>query len=123
MTAGVFHHRAIGPEMPATPLAQLLADHEFTARHVGPDSDELARMLSVLEVASVDELLDQTIPTNIRDDTALALPPARSEAAVLAALRELADRNGSRRSLIGMGYTPTITPGVIQRIMLESPAW
>ncbi|MFV0308608.1 MAG: aminomethyl-transferring glycine dehydrogenase [Desertimonas sp.] len=108
---------------PPTPLADLSPDDEFPARHIGPDDNDLARMLATLGVADLDELLGQTVPASIRDDTPLALPPARSEAAVLAALRELAGRNGARRSLIGMGYHDTITPGVIQRNVLEDPAW
>ncbi len=106
-----------------TPLAQLTSHDEFIARHIGPSSDELARMLDVLGVASLDELLDQTVPAAIRSDRPLDLPPARSEAEVLAALRDLADRNAPRTSLIGMGYSPTLTPGVIQRNVLEDPAW
>jgi len=112
------------PASAAAPtLAALTDDGDFVTRHVGPSPDEVARMLDELGVASVDELLDQTVPEAIRDDAPLDLPAARSEAAVLAALRAFADRNEARTSLIGMGYTGTITPGVIQRNVLENPAW
>ena len=75
-------------QQPATtPLAP--AD-EFVRRHVGPTADELGQMLATLGVDSLDVLLDETLPEAIRDD-ALELPPARSEPAVLAALRTLAD--------------------------------
>ncbi len=106
-----------------TPLAQLTADDEFVARHVGPTADDLARMLKVIGVASLDELLAQTVPAEIRSDRPLDLPPARSEAEVLATLRDLAADNAPRTSLIGMGYSPSLTPGVIQRNVLENPAW
>jgi glycine dehydrogenase len=106
-----------------TPLAQLTSQHEFAARHIGPTPDDVDRMLAVIGAVSLEELLDQTVPASIRTDTPLDLPPARSEADVLAALRRLADRNAPRTSLIGMGYSPTLTPGVIQRNVLEDPAW
>ena len=95
---------------------------DFVRRHVGPNDDELGEMLATLGVDSLDGLLDETLPESIRDD-ALELPPARSEPEVLAALRDLASENRPRRSLIGMGYYPTVTPGVIQRNVLENPAW
>ena len=95
---------------------------DFVRRHVGPNEDELRHMLATLGVGTLDELLDQTLPASIRDDS-LALPAARSETGVLAALRDLATENRPRTSLIGMGYYPTVTPAVIQRNVLESPAW
>ena len=104
-----------------TPLAQLI--DEFVDRHVGPTEPELERMLDVIGAKSLDELLDQTVPASIRSEVALDLPAARTEAEVLAALRTLAARNAARTSLIGMGYTGTVTPPVIQRNLLENPAW
>ena len=95
---------------------------DFVRRHVGPDDDELRHMLDTLGVDSLEALLDETLPQSIRDDT-LDLPAARSEPDVLGALRRLAAENRPRRSLIGMGYYPTVTPGVIQRNVLENPAW
>ncbi len=80
-------------------------------------------MLAALGVGSLDELLDQAVPETIRDRTPLALPGAVSEAGVLARLRELADANEVFTSLLGMGYSGTLTPPVIQRNVLESPAW
>ena len=106
-----------------TPLEQLTDGDEFAPRHIGPTEDDLARMLDVVGAASLEDLLDQTVPASIRVDRPLDLPPARSEADVLAALRALAGRNHVRTSLIGMGYSPTHTPGVIQRNVLEDPAW
>ena len=74
-------------------------------------------------VKDLDDLLAQTVPASIRSDHVLQLPPPRSEAEVLAALRQFAARNQARTSLIGMGYTGTFTPPVIQRNVLEDPAW
>ncbi len=63
------------------------------------------------------------VPPSIRDDRPLAVPEARDEAAVLAALRELAEQNHPRTSLIGTGWYATVTPPVIRRNVLENPAW
>ncbi len=106
-----------------TPLDQLGDEREFAPRHIGPTDAELARMLDVVGAASLEDLLEQTVPAAIRSAAPLDLPPARSEAQVLAELRERAGRNHVRTSLIGMGYSPTHTPAVIQRNVLEDPAW
>ena len=80
-------------------------------------------MLAALDVASVAELVDRAVPEAIRDRLPLDLPAGLTEAEALARLRELADRNRVLTSLIGMGYSGTITPPVIQRNVLENPAW
>jgi glycine dehydrogenase len=80
-------------------------------------------MLRTIGVASVDELLAQTVPPPIRLDAPLDLPGPRRESHVLAELRQLAAQNRSVTSLIGMGYTGTVTPPVIKRNVLENPAW
>ena len=80
-------------------------------------------MLAVLGVATVDELLDQTVPAAIRMTEALDLPGPRTVSDVLGELRALAGQNERRTSLIGMGYSGTITPPVIARNVLENPAW
>jgi glycine dehydrogenase len=95
----------------------------FERRHVGPDADQQARMLATLDYPSLDALSDAAVPAAIRRDRPLALPEARSETEALAALEALAGRNRVLTSLIGMGYSDTITPPVIQRNVLESPAW
>ncbi|MEX2255325.1 MAG: aminomethyl-transferring glycine dehydrogenase [Acidimicrobiia bacterium] len=94
----------------------------FVTRHVGPDSDEQRAMLDALGLESLDDLVARAVPGVIRDDS-LELPPAGDEAAVLIRLRALAARNEVRTTLIGLGYSDTITPAVIQRNVLESPAW
>jgi glycine dehydrogenase len=95
----------------------------FADRHLGPRPEDVERMLATLGVATLDELIEQAVPKSIRTDQPLALPAARSEPEVLAVLRELAKRNQVVTSLIGAGYHGTHTPGVIQRNVLEDPAW
>ncbi|HEY3724730.1 MAG TPA: aminomethyl-transferring glycine dehydrogenase, partial [Acidimicrobiia bacterium] len=95
----------------------------FADRHIGPDPAEQATMLRALGYESLDALSDAAVPPAIRTDGALDLPPALTEPEALAALRGLADRNQVFTSLIGMGYSGTVTPGVILRNVLESPAW
>ncbi len=95
----------------------------FVARHVGPDAAEQQAMLDVLGLASLAELAEQAVPAAIRNPEPLDLPEARSETETLAALRELAGGNRVFTSLIGCGYSDTITPAVIRRNVLENPAW
>ncbi|HEY3671831.1 MAG TPA: aminomethyl-transferring glycine dehydrogenase, partial [Acidimicrobiia bacterium] len=84
---------------------------------------EVEQMLAALDVSSVAELVDRAVPESIRERAPLDLPVGRTEADVLARMRELADRNEVLVSLIGQGYSGTITPPVIQRNLLENPAW
>ncbi|MEO6502274.1 MAG: aminomethyl-transferring glycine dehydrogenase [Jatrophihabitantaceae bacterium] len=96
----------------------------FSARHIGvTEPADQAVMLKALGFGSLDELLTAAIPQSIRTTLELALPPASSEAEVAAELRALAARNSLRASMIGLGYYDTITPPVIRRNVLESPAW
>ena len=80
-------------------------------------------MLDALGLADLDALIERTVPRAIRHEQPLALPPARSEAEALAALRRLASQNRRMRSFIGLGYYDCHTPSVIQRNVLENPAW
>ncbi|WP_396275670.1 aminomethyl-transferring glycine dehydrogenase [Gordonia sp. AC31] len=99
----------------------------FVDRHVGPDADETRRMLEAIGAASLDDLAHRVIPAVIADeldsDVLGALPAPLSESAVLAQLGDLAARNTVARSMIGLGYYGTHTPGVILRNVLENPAW
>jgi len=96
---------------------------EFIQRHIGPSEEEQAKMLSDLELSSIDELVRQVVPDSIllRGDN--KLPDGCSEQEALTELKELAGRNKVKRSLIGQGYYGTITPPVIQRNVFENPAW
>ena len=105
------------PARPAAPAGC------FADRHIGPSDGDAAKMLASLGLASFDELLDQTIPAAIRSTGALALPPALSEVEAIARLRAIAGRNVVRRSMIGQGFSGTVTPPVILRNVLENPAW
>src|SRR2546430_356704 len=104
-------------------VAELEAADEFVGRHVGPDADEQARMLAALDLPSIEELIDQAVPDSIRTRETLRVPPARSETDAVTRLRDLAQRNDVFTSLIGMGYSDTVTPPVILRNVLEDPAW
>ncbi|RAJ33114.1 glycine dehydrogenase (decarboxylating) [Kitasatospora sp. SolWspMP-SS2h] len=104
-------------------LSDLEQASPFEHRHIGPDSDAQQKMLAQVGYASLDELSDAAVPDAIRSLTALGLPAGRSEAQVLAELRELADRNQVLTSMIGLGYYGTFTPPVILRNVLENPAW
>ena len=95
----------------------------FQSRHIGPDAAARERMLEALGVETIDALVDQTIPRDIRLDAPLHLPPAQTEAAYLRHLRTVAGRNHVTRSYIGMGYYDCITPAVIQRNVFENPGW
>lgn len=96
---------------------------QFVSRHLSPTDSNVERMLEELNVTSLDALIDETIPQAIRLPGQLNLPEACSESEVLTELRELANRNHRFRSLIGMGYASCLTPGVIQRNVLENPGW
>ncbi|WP_022835956.1 aminomethyl-transferring glycine dehydrogenase [Salisaeta longa] len=102
---------------------QLSAPDVFADRHIGPSDDDVAAMLDALGLDSLDALVDQTVPAAIRTDRPLDLPPALSERALLEDVDARAADNDAWRSFIGMGYHDTITPPVIQRDILENPAW
>lgn len=95
----------------------------FAQRHLGPNSVEIQQMLELLGVSSLETLIDQTIPSTIRLNHSLKLPEALSEYAALNQLKAIASQNQVYRSFIGMGYSDCITPGVIQRNILENPGW
>ncbi|WP_425297003.1 glycine dehydrogenase, partial [Nocardia abscessus] len=96
----------------------------FADRHIGPDREELARILDVAGVSSLDELAARALPASIIDGDGLAgLPAAGTEHEVLAELAELAASNTVATSMIGLGYYDTLTPPVLVRNLLENPAW
>jgi glycine dehydrogenase len=106
------------------PLSDSLpAADAFAGRHIGPSPAEVAGMLAELGVASLAELIDQTVPASIRTATPLGVGPALTEARALATMRAWAGQNVARRALLGAGYHDTITPPVILRNVLENPGW
>ncbi|MES4905364.1 MULTISPECIES: aminomethyl-transferring glycine dehydrogenase [unclassified Streptomyces] len=106
-----------------TSLTELERGTPFERRHIGPDSEAQAKMLAQVGFGSLDELTQAAVPEVIRSAEELRLPPARTEAEVLAELRGLAERNQTLAPMIGLGYYGTFTPPVILRNVLESPAW
>ncbi|MEX1381766.1 aminomethyl-transferring glycine dehydrogenase [Lutibacter sp.] len=95
----------------------------FVLRHVGPRENEINDMVKTIGVTSVDELIDKTIPADIRLANNLNLPKAMSEYEYMFHIQELATKNKLFKNYIGLGYHPTILPGVIQRNVLENPGW
>ena len=103
------------------PLSELEQSTDFTRRHIGPGEADIAAMLEILGMKTLDELIEQVVPPAI-----LSEPPAeegRTEAQVLANARALADRNTIFTSMIGMGYYDCHTPPVILRNVFENPGW
>src|SRR5688572_4220442 len=109
------------------PLAQTedtaLRLSDFVDRHIGPRQGEVEQMLDALGVESLDALVDQTIPAAIRLRGRIEIGEGVGEDAALAKLRAIASENVVLRSCLGMGYHPCVVPGVIQRNVLENPAW
>ena len=92
-------------------------------RHIGPSPEEIAGMLQVVGVSSLDALIDETVPKDIRLGKALDFGRPLSERGALDRMRETANKNRVLTSLIGQGYHGTIMPPAIQRNILENPAW
>jgi glycine dehydrogenase len=104
-------------------MTTVMPPNDFAARHVGPRPDEIDEMLATVGFDDLDAFIDAVVPTAIRMDRPLAIPPGESERDALAAIRDLGGRNELFRSYLGMGYHGTFTPPVIQRNVLESPGW
>ncbi len=100
-----------------------ISDSDFARRHIATNAADQAAMLAAINVATLDDLIAETIPGEIRRESGQGLPAPLDEAGVLAELAALAARNGGRKPLIGQGYHGTHMPPVIQRNVLENPAW
>lgn len=109
--------------MKPAPMIDLRHPDRFVSRHLGPRPGDLAPMLEAVNAASLDALIEQTVPESIRLRKGMDLPPARGEHEVLAYIRGVSEQNQVFRSLLGMGYADTLTPPVIQRNILENPGW
>lgn len=96
---------------------------KFVNRHIGPDAAEQETMLKALGVESLDQLISETIPENIRLQQPLSISVAQSEFSLLNYARAVAEKNKINRSYIGMGYYGTVTPTVILRNIMENPGW
>jgi len=108
--------------MPYTPIDYLPYDFA-NRRHIGPSPEEMAGMLEVLGVGSLEALIDATVPADIRQADPLAFGKPMSEREMLHHMEEVAGKNEVLVSLIGQGYHGTVTPPAIQRNILENPAW
>ncbi|MAM69841.1 MAG: glycine dehydrogenase (aminomethyl-transferring) [Gammaproteobacteria bacterium] len=104
-------------------LSELESHREFIARHLGPDAREQQFMLQSLGYDKLESFIDAVVPANIRMQEGLDLPDSFSEVDALQALKQIAGKNRVCKSYIGQGYYNTLTPGVIQRNILENPAW
>ena len=108
--------------MPFTPTEYRPYDFA-NRRHIGPSPSEMDEMFGVLGVASLEALIDETVPKSIRQSVPLDFGKPRSEREMLYQMRVTAGHNTVYRSLLGQGYHGTVTPPVIQRNILENPAW
>jgi len=119
------NHNGTGSHNPHTDNHRelLQPSDQFVQRHLGPRVADIEQMLEAIGAASLDALIDETVPAAIRLAGQLKLPAPRSESEVLTELRELASQNKIFRSFIGMGYANTLTPGVILRNIMENPGW
>ncbi|MES2629769.1 MAG: aminomethyl-transferring glycine dehydrogenase [Bacteroidota bacterium] len=95
----------------------------FVTRHIGVNDADRQEMLSTIGVSSLDQLIDETIPSSIRLKNPLAVDAAMTEFEYLQHLRKLASKNKVFKNFIGLGYYPTITPSVILRNVFENPGW
>ncbi|MGR2948299.1 aminomethyl-transferring glycine dehydrogenase [Vibrio vulnificus] len=104
-------------------LQSLNTQHEFVGRHNGPNHADQQKMLSTINAESLDSLIAQTVPAQIRLEKPMQLAEAQSEADMLASIKKFADLNQVKRTFIGQGYYNTFTPNVILRNVLENPGW
>jgi len=101
----------------------MITTDKFVNRHNGPRANDVTAMLAKIGAKSVDELINQTIPANIRLKSPLALPKGMTEYGYHKHLRSVASKNKVFKTYIGLGYYNTIVPPVIQRNILENPGW
>src|SRR5210317_2136309 len=95
----------------------------FVLCHLGPGQNEVSEMLDTIGVSSLDELIYNTIPSDIRLKNVLNLPEAMSENEFASHIQKLGNKNKQFKSYIGLGYHPTTLPAVIQRNIFENPSW
>ena len=105
----------------ATAVEPSFDPFQFRHRHLGPSSDDVRRMLRVVGAPTLDALIGEAIPGDIRQAQPLDFGPSLSEPELLAKMRDVASRNRPMTSLIGQGYYGTHLPAVIQRNVLENP--
>ncbi|MFW1531990.1 aminomethyl-transferring glycine dehydrogenase [Vibrio parahaemolyticus] len=104
-------------------LQSLSTQNEFVGRHNGPKLSDQQKMLEAINAVSLDALISETLPANIRLEQPMTLAEAKSEADMLATMKQFANQNQVKRTFIGQGYYNTFTPNVILRNVLENPGW
>ncbi|HAS6642580.1 TPA: aminomethyl-transferring glycine dehydrogenase [Vibrio parahaemolyticus] len=104
-------------------LQSLSTQNEFVGRHNGPKLSDQKKMLEAINAVSLDALISETVPANIRLEQPMTLAEAKSEADMLATMKQFAKQNQVKRTFIGQGYYNTFTPNVILRNVLENPGW
>jgi glycine dehydrogenase len=104
-------------------LHTLSTQNEFVARHNGPNINDQEAMLATVSATSLEALIAETVPAQIRLEKPMTLAPAQSEAEMLKTLKTMASKNELKRTFIGQGYYNTLTPNVILRNVLENPGW
>ncbi|ELS9500411.1 aminomethyl-transferring glycine dehydrogenase [Vibrio parahaemolyticus] len=104
-------------------LQSLSTQNEFVGRHNGPKLSDQQKMLEAINAVSLDALISETVPANIRLEQPMTLAEAKSEADMLATMKQFAEQNQVKRTFIGQGYYNTFTPNVILRNVLENPGW
>ena len=100
----------------------MISDH-FSSRHIGPSDEDIKKMLDIMGLDSIEKLLNETIPKTIRLKEPLKIPNGIGEHEFAREIRKLSEENKIFDCYIGLGYNPTILPGVIQRNILENPGW
>ncbi|MBK79120.1 MAG: glycine dehydrogenase (aminomethyl-transferring) [Flavobacteriaceae bacterium] len=96
---------------------------DFSSRHIGPSDKDIKKMLDTMGLDSIEKLLNETIPETIRLKHPLKIPNGIGEHEFAREIRKLSEENKIFDCYIGLGYNPTILPGVIQRNILENPGW
>lgn len=101
----------------------IMRKYTFEDRHIGLNQKDVSQMLQDINADSLDDLIQQTIPNQIRLNKKLNLPHSLTESRFIEHIQKIGRKNKNYRSYIGMGYFNTILPGVIQRNVLENPGW
>ncbi len=113
----------ISTKLESEGINKLLQQDDFIQRHIGPNNDQVQQMLEAVGVKDLEQLINETVPDNIRLQRDLALEPPCSEPDALDYLKDMMSANKLNKSLLGLGYYPCHTPPVILRNFLENPGW
>lgn len=105
------------------PKNKLMKTDSFALRHLGPRKEEIEQILETIGINSLEELIQNTIPSHIQLEEPLDLPDPMSEYEFSTHIQKLAAKNKQYKSFIGLGYHPTVLPAVIQRNIFENPSW